>query len=644
MSFWSWLTSAFGGRSEDAPVPEPHEPPEPRETTPYRTATPPATEPPKNEPPKKEPAKKERRPTPPAILGATFDHHEGGIAGATPIADVWIQGVPCAARTSVGFHRNGRLSVAVLARAHEIEGEMLPAGAQVGFETDGKLSAWVATRAEDFATRVLDMKKEWLPITIPAGSQITMEHGQLRSVRLAGALGFDDLSFPAETELIFGDSGSLSHVTCREAIELRGVRWAKHETVVFEFGCLREGYPDGEGTVDGVPYEAGEIVRLHDNGRLARCYLADDTELSGVPCKGNTRIYRDDEGHLLEGTLAIDTMIAGVPVAEDSVVALTEGKPTALTPREDVEIDGLLCASGQLIELTTEGRLVRATLARDEVRDGWRLPAGSIVVFASAKLELLVVTGARAPDDRVLEGMWRVDLAEDGTIQMLLPVTSMSVAGSLTLRTATTISGLGAAKGSNVRLDDDGKLASLVLANDQRVGPYTAKGGTRVHLRPDGTPSNLYLVEDTRIDGIPCAGARTLGAVMNDVEHSYREEVRLDENGAVRWAILAEDATVSGVPLAHGNTVARWPNGVLHVGTLASRWTHSLGFVAREKTLVGCFDDGSPSLVTLAEPFTLAGTEYPAGAVLKFESPGVLASVDSAQVPLGPCDPIDATP
>src|SRR5690606_37244666 len=140
--------------------------------------------------------------------------------------------------------------------------------------------------------------------------------------------------------------------------------------------------------------------------------------------------------------------------------------------------------------------------------------------------------------------------------------------------------GLTAAAGSNVELRPDETVASLGLARDQRVGGYLVRRGTRVHSHDDQSPAYLYLAEDTRIDDVPCAAARTRGAVINGVEHTYREEVRLDRAGMLVLATLAEDSTFAGMPLAKGTAFARWPDGALHVGTLARRWTHPLGCTA----------------------------------------------------------------
>ncbi len=638
MSLWRTLMSALGRRTEVAPTEVSASEPALPDLKPDREPDPDST----RDSTAADAARTPRRTDEaPEILGHALYYPGGVLASAMPTADVRIQGVPCAADRAVSFHRNGQLWTTTLARTHAIEGGTLPAGTLVVFDADGRLSGWSAVREDAVPIRIRTASEAWIPIVLPAGSPITIERGQLRSVVLGGPLAFDDLAFPADTELIFGDSGSLSHVTCPEAIELRGLRWAADEAVVFVFGHLSEGYPDADGTFDGVPFRAGGRVGLHDNGRLAYCDLAQDTVLSNVPCAEGTQVDRDDAGNLLEATLASDTRLCGVPVAAGSTVGLQAGVPTALTPHEDCELDGILCARGALVELTTTGRLVRATLARDAVLDHWRLPAGSIVVLEEGRLCVAAATDATTPDGRALTGLWRIALAADGAIRSLLPTTHPSVGDNPTVREAVPIGGLTAAARSNVELRPDGTVRSLVLASDQRVGSWLARGGTRVHFHDDQSPSNVYLSEAADIDGVPCAAARTSGMVINGVEHTYREQVRLSPSGALLHATLAADTTLSGVPLAGGQTVTRWPNGSLHVATLAARWTHPDGYVAREHTLLALHEDGSPSLITLAEPFVRADTEYPTGTVLRFEPPGVVSSSETTHVPLGPCVPIE---
>ncbi|MBP9088745.1 MAG: hypothetical protein KBG15_21660 [Kofleriaceae bacterium] len=580
----------------------------------------------------------------PPILGATTRHPDGRIANALPTSDVWIQGLPCRAGKAVWFHRNGRLASVELACAHTIEGDSLRADTLVSFRPNGKLQMWQAVLDVDtnFRIRAADADAIGATIAIPAGSTVLVEDAQLRSAELVAPLTIDGMVFPAQTSLTFGDSGALSHATCGNDVTLRGIVWAAHETVIFEFGKLREGYPATSGSYDGVPYEAGEIVRLNDAGGLVRCLLAEDVRLSDVPCSAGTRIYRDDHGSLVEGTLACDALMAGVPVAAGSIVGLSDGKPTVLTATTDCELDGILCAGGNLIELTIDGKLVRATLARACVVSGWQLPTKTVVVFDHGRLQRFVGTDVVTPDGRQFAGMWCIDLDEYGQQRRALPTNSVVFGDAIALRERTTIAGFDAAARTAVVFYPNGSVCSLVLAADQLVGSWLAKAATRVHFHDNGTPSNMTLAQPTRIGDVPCAGAEKLGSVINDVEHRYREEVRFSANGTLIFATLAESATVCDTPLAPGETVAFHANGTLHIAILAKDWRHANGWVAKSGSLLGLFDDGSPSLLTLAGPINMNGTAYPEGTTLQFSAPAVFAGAiaSEAVADLGACDPV----
>lgn len=583
------------------------------------------------------------RPPEPVVRDEDTPHLErwngkpGQMRSATVVRDVRIQGVPCKAGELVTFHGNGRLQTATLAIDWTRDGESLGAGARILLEHDGRLGSWNQPLTSDREFLVLAASGERVPVVIPAESNVCWESGQLREVVLAGPVSLDGMAFPTATRLLFGDSGALSHVTCREEIELRGIRWARGRTVVFEFGHLREGYPAGDGTYDGIPYQEHEIVRLHDNGRMARCYLSCDTTLSGVPCAANTRIYLDDEGNLLEATLAEDCTLAGVPLTAEAGIGLKSGKPALMKPREDCEVDGIPCARDKTLELTTSGRIVRATLSRAHAVGGWLLPAGTTIVLDEGKLLELVASDAVTPDGRDLPGMWRVFFDDTGAIRRELPVSSDWLHG-ISVREPTAIDGYIAAPGATIDLEDN-RLASLVLASDQRVGAVIAKAGTRVHFHDNGSPSHLQLAEDTQISGVPCAAARTQHSVMNRVEYSYREDVRLHPDGTLRYATLAAATTLAGVPLAKGDLVSLHENGTPASVTLAARWTHSSGCTARKGTWLRLTADGAIEHITLDEPFTLDGTTHAAGTVLTLTA-GVLTSSEPATVPLGPCEPL----
>src|SRR3569623_1268344 len=155
-------------------------------------------------------------------------------------------------------------------------GQMRCAGARILLENDGKLGSWIQPLTSDREFLVVAAGGERLPVVIPAESDVCWESGQLRQVVLAGPVSFDGMSFPTGTRLLFGDSGALSHVPCPEELELRGIRWARGRTVVFEFGHLHEGCPAAAGVYDGIPYQEHEIDSLHDAGRKARSDLSRD--------------------------------------------------------------------------------------------------------------------------------------------------------------------------------------------------------------------------------------------------------------------------------------------------------------------------------------------------------------------------------
>lgn len=437
--------------------------------------------------------------------------------------------------------------------------------------------------------------------------------------------------FPEDTDLIWGDSGALSHATLPRPWTLHGVRWCAHEAVVFLFGRIHEGWPEEDGVLDGVPYLRGETLRFDERGRLARCYLAADAELSGAPCRAETRVYLDGDGGLIEGTLARDVTLGGVPAAEGSVVRFAHGSPLTVTPREDCEVDGIPCAAGHLVILTAGGGVRLAMLSRARVTRGFTAPARSVLELDDhGEARMLIMTDGLDPEGNPLAGCWTLLWDAQGALRWRLPSDTHGSRTRVQLRKESSLDGIPAAAMTAVTLSDDSALRELVLARNHRLGALPCLAQTRVRLDEEGRPQSVFLARDAVIQGVPCARAQTLTAVMNDVERMYQETVQLHPDGAVLFATLSEDAVIDGVPLAKGRTVALHPNGRLQVGTLSQPWTHPLGHVAAAGSLLGLFDDGAPSLITLAEPFD----GHPQGTSLRFEAPGAHPRAERASVPL----------
>jgi len=561
---------------------------------------------------------------------------QGEILGAIPTVDVWIHGVPCRAGHSVSFYRSGQLASAILAQAHTCDGEDLPAGCVVGFGSDGRLQSWCSALEAPRVFTTLGVEGP-CTVSLAAGTDVVVEHGKLRAATLRAETRVDIWEFPEDTHLTWGDSGGLSHAILPVPWTLHGVRWAAHETVVFLFGRIHEGWPADDGVFEGVPYQGGEVLRFDDAGHLVRCYLGAEVELSGVPCRAGTRVYLDGAGGLLEGTLSRDATLAGIPAAEGSVVHASRGAMVAVTPREDCEVDGVPCVAGSPVVLRADGRVRHATLSRAHRVAGFLAPRGSVLERHDHEApSMLVMTDGHDPEGRPMAGWWTLRWDTHGALRWRLPSGAHSTPGAVALRSETTLDGLLAAAGSSVTLDEDCTLRALVIAGEQTVAGLPCLDRTRVHLDAQGRPQSVYLARDTVVQGVPCAGGSTLSAVMNDVERVYQETLRLHPDGTVAFATLSDDAVVDGVPLAKGHTVVRYANGRLQAGTLARSWTHPLGYVAAQGTLLGLFDDGAPNLLTLAEPFDA----HAAGTVLRYASPGAPLQVEPAWVPLGAVTPL----
>jgi hypothetical protein len=365
--------------------------------------------------------------------------------------------------------------------------------------------------------------------------------------------------------------------------------------------------------------------------------------LGEVLCAEGTRVYLDEDGQLAEGTLAEDTTLSGIPCATGSVIACERGALVAATPREAVRLHGLLIAPDRVVELDAEGRALAFTLAEPHRFAGIEASAGSrVVAYASGAPRLLVITDGREADVP-FAGTFSFWLSEDGAVVHRLPTDLHSQITRAQLREPTSVAGLPAIERMPIELGPDLAPRSIVLARDHRVAGLLAKKRTRLHLHEGGVPRELCLAENATIDGLACRAATRLGATMNELEERYDEIVRLHPNGRLAFATLAAEGTHRGLPLAKGTNVVLREDGTLEVGTLARDHEIAPGLAARGGTLLGLFADGTPSLVTLAAPWTRGQRTHEAGATLAFQSPGEL-SRDDAPVELGPIEQLDDTP
>lgn len=572
------------------------------------------------------------KPTWPSMFGAPITDPGGQLRSMTPTCDLLVQGVPCAKGAFTTFHRgSGRLQTTTLARDWTHDGEDLAAGTPIVLGTDGALEGWSARleRPRTFAIRSAHGDALDHPFEVPAGSDVEVEYGQLRTVVLGAAAVVDGWTLPADTEVIFGDSGAISHISPGEALELRGLRWAEHETIVFEFGILREGYLDGEQVVDGLPCAEYELVRFDDEGRLARFVPADDVDIQGVPVAAGSRVYLHANGAVYEAVLAQRWTSGPVTVAAGETVVVGEASQLLMgSPVEPFDVIGLRGAADVRQLFHDDGHPLQLTLGAPAAVAGVDVPAGGRIAWATSGGPVAWIDGdGLARGDQRWDGHWTLYLDEDGAVRLALPTRPRTsrIRGCL-LREDADVGPVRAIAGSEVAFHENGALAAVVLAEDQSVDGLPAKARTQVRWDASGVVTDLTLARDHVVDGVPCAQGRSLAYTQNDVHDVWYEALRLDPGHVVHRATLSRDWSLHDIPLAKGKPVMLHANGALQVATAAEDFVSPDGWSAAKGTLVGCFEDGSPAYMTLVVDGVLGGTTYPAGSQVKLTEPGVVAS------------------
>jgi hypothetical protein len=154
---------------------------------------------------------------------------------------------------------------------------------------------------------------------------------------------------------------------------------------------------------------------------------------------------------------------------------------------------------------------------------------------------------------------------------------------------------------------------------------------------PDGSVHDATLARDTEIQGLPCAGGRsvvyfpsgrlrlawlsrpaTIGGVACAPCILY-----LHENGRLLNASLAAPQEFGSVAVRAGERVTLDEEGHLLEHSLRLSADQSVGGLpCSAEFLVWLYPDGPPSMVVLAAPALIGGREFPRGAELSFDEQG----------------------
>ncbi|NOT30327.1 MAG: hypothetical protein HOP15_07755 [Planctomycetes bacterium] len=162
-----------------------------------------------------------------------------------------------------------------------------------------------------------------------------------------------------------------------------------------------------------LPFRTSSILR-HEDGRMRRALLVEETEIAGFPCQRwvwwyedgridnvelaldlsvqghdfpvGTRLFFDREGRLAHAWLSRDALIDGRPCRGRMKVDTAfhpNGRVRAFFPRRPLEIDGVLCAASVFhpIYLHPDGRLRQCKLAREVTLDGRTFEKGALLAL-----------------------------------------------------------------------------------------------------------------------------------------------------------------------------------------------------------------------------------------------------------------------
>lgn len=156
-------------------------------------------------------------------------------------------------------------------------------------------------------------------------------------------------------------------------------------------------------------------------------------------------------------------------------------------------------------------------------------------------------------------------------------------------------------------------------------------------LFPGGSVRDATLARNTNIQGLPCAGGRSVvffpdgrlrlawlsQPVMVGAVACSPGIVYLHASGALLNATLAADHEFVGVAVPAGARVTLDEEGRLleHSQRLEADQPVG-GLPCAEEFRVWLYPDGRPSVVVLASPSVIGGQEYPRGAELFFDEGG----------------------
>lgn len=190
------------------------------------------------------------------------------------------------------------------------------------------------------------------------GEELVLARDRVRQGVLAAPQ--DVYGWPCRGAVAFDPDGRPRQLELASAVDHRGLRVHGRMSLV-------DGVPVAvelatPAVIDGVRCQAGPVT-FRPSGELEAATLDGDQTLDGVALLGGTTVQGASTPFWrLAGTLAADHELRGVVAAAGTPFRRSGGAVVQLTPRDDVEIDGVRCLGGREV-VWQDGRLFRFVLA-----------------------------------------------------------------------------------------------------------------------------------------------------------------------------------------------------------------------------------------------------------------------------------------
>lgn len=180
-------------------------------------------------------------------------------------------------------------------------GFTVPAGSTVDYE-DGQL----------FYVR-LGQPATYRGLKVNSGRYICFSSDGYSNVPLAKDAIFSDKSFPSDSYLIIGPDGQVVRAILSRPATFDGLQYYRYKPttgplpiVTFKAnGHVHDGFLTAAAVIGGISV-AQDYVRFHDDGSLERATLNGDQIIAGVPCMGGTEVMLGRDGSPIYFTASAD--------------------------------------------------------------------------------------------------------------------------------------------------------------------------------------------------------------------------------------------------------------------------------------------------------------------------------------------------